>query len=208
MKYKTLTNPNNEVSASLHPTTLYFTAKLILIAVFAASFAPAYAQVSPDEPPENASAKRYGTGWTCDRGYQEADGACNAIELPANTYATTSSYGRGWECNRGYRRSNESCIAILLPAHAYLNSARGDTWDCDRGFRKGATTCDVIKVPSNGYLSDSSYGPGWECERGYGADDGACVALQLPANAHLNQSGNDWDCNPPYLKRNSGCTLN
>jgi hypothetical protein len=56
-------------------------------------------------------------------------------------------------------------------------------------------------------LLDASYGPGWTCNRGYEATDKACIALQVPENAHLDYSGNDWECNQPYLKRAGGCAL-
>ena len=169
MNYKTTMGPCNEVIASLRPVTSRFTGRLILIALLVAASGSVYAQAGPGDVPENASAKRYGTGWACDRGYREADGACAAVDIPANAYATGSSYGSGWECSRGFRRSKGSCAAIRVPANAYLNSTRGDTWKCDRGFRKIDDTCVAIKVPSNGYLSDSSYGRGWQCDRGFGA---------------------------------------
>ena len=76
-----------------------------------------------------------------------------------------------------------------------------------RGFRTAKNACIAIKVPANAYLTDASYGPGWNCNRGYSATDTACIALPVPENAHLDYSGNDWECNQPFLKRAGDCVL-
>lgn len=44
---------------------------------------------------ENAHAKELGSGWLCDRGYEEVDGICNAIRVPENAFPTDSSFNRG-----------------------------------------------------------------------------------------------------------------
>ena len=157
--------------------------------------------------PANASANKYGTGWFCDPGYREQDGECKAIVIPPNAYATNKSYGRGWECNRGYLLTNGACVRIEVPPNAYLDMTSGRRWRCERGYRARAQECVAINVPKNGFLSGNSYDAGWKCKRGYAAIDGDCVALQLPENAHIDYSGNDWSCDPPYIKRNDGCVL-
>jgi hypothetical protein len=73
--------------------------------------------------PENTHAETYGTGWECNRGFSETDGACAAIQVPANAYPTSLSYGRGWDCKRGYREIHNTCNAVEIPASAYLNAS-------------------------------------------------------------------------------------
>ena len=141
----------------------------------------AHAQTRPTEAPLNARKPDYSSDWECNPGFQEKAGACVAIAIPENAYATKTSYGRGWECDRGYRRTETSCLEIAIPANASLTSF-GDQWSCFRGFRKTSDACVAIAVPSNGYLSDASYGEGWECGRGYRPVDGACAAIVVPAN--------------------------
>ena len=68
--------------------------------------------------------------------------------------------------------------------------------------------CIAIKTPKNGYYSDSPSWPGWKCERGYRHVNEACVQVKLPTNAHLNHSGNDWECNRPYQRRQRKCVIN
>ena len=180
---------------------------LIFLALLVAFSGLVFSQVRSVDFPENASAKRYGTGWECNRGYRKADHACVAVDIPANAYATDASYGRGWECSRGYRRTHQSCVVIKLPPNAYLNSTRGDTWKCKRGYRPVDDECFIINVPRNGYLMGASYGPGWKCDRGERAVKEACVALQVPDNAHISISEHNWECNRPYHKQQNGCVL-
>ena len=156
--------------------------------------------------PDNARAKNYGSGWECNEGYREKDGLCAVIEVPANAYPTKSSNGKGWKCSWGHREEDNACIAIEVPANAYLDGS-GDIWTCDRGFRKVADACVAIQVPANGYLVDSSYGTGWACNRGFRAVGNDCVAVELPRNAHLDYTGQDWDCNRPYLRQYDICVL-
>lgn len=51
--------------------------------------------------PENASAKAYGDGRVCNRGFRQDSGACLVIAVPANAPATKTSCGRGWQSRRG-----------------------------------------------------------------------------------------------------------
>jgi hypothetical protein len=109
-----------------------------------------YAEGATGDPPENATAKRYGRGWACDPGYQQVEGRCVALKLPDNAYPTSTSYGRGWECGWGYQNIDETCIAVAVPPNAYLNSFTGDRWRCDRGYREVNAVCVAIEVPTNG----------------------------------------------------------
>ena len=106
--------------------------QLMFLAFLVAVTGHVFAQGRFAEIPENASAKQYGSGWVCDRGYREASGACIAVKVPVDAYATDSSYGRAWECNWGFRRVNETCMVIKVPPNAYLNSYGSDRWTCDR----------------------------------------------------------------------------
>lgn len=154
--------------------------------------------------PENAHAETYGSGWECDRGYAETDGACTPIQVPANAYLTNSSYGRGWDCKRGFRENRSTCIPFEVPANAYLN-ASGNGWKCHRGYQNARNACKAVEVPENGYLNDTSYGTGWSCDRGFTPVGRACEPLKLPPNTHLDFSGNRWECDPPLLRRNDEC---
>jgi hypothetical protein len=155
----------------------------------------AFAQGLSGDVPANARAKSYGTGWECQRGFRETDGACVAVVVPANGYGTDATYGRGWECRRGYREVDEACIAVKVPANAYLDPP-GDGWKCHRGFLESDGNCIAIKVPRNGYLTDTAYGSGWKCDRGYRATDDACVAITVPANGYFVDAsyGRGWKC--------------
>jgi hypothetical protein len=178
---------------------------LISITLLAAVPSHVFARDPLVEIPEHASAKRYGGGWECDRGYREANGICMAVKVPADAYATNASYGPGWECNWGYGKVDETCVAIEVPPNAYLNASGSARWTCDRGYRPVGEACVPIEVPVNGYLTDDSYRTGWKCERGYREAREACVALDIPENAHIDYSGNDWECNEPYQKRQGKC---
>lgn len=167
--------------------------------------AATFAKDAPDKIPKNALAKSYGSGWKCNRGFQESEGRCAQIKVPANGYPTKSSYGRVWECLRGYKIANEACVAIKVPSHGYLASY-GDQWKCHRGYRRVEDGCAAVRVPANGYLADDdSYGRGWQCKRGFAAIDAGCVAVKLPANAHLDFSGSRWECDRSYEKKQGRC---
>lgn len=156
--------------------------------------------------PVNATAKSYGTGWSCNKGYREKNNACEAIIIPDNAYSTNKTYGIGWECNRGYRKIDDACVVIKIPVNGYLDFD-GKKVKCNRGYLMVDKFCKVINVPANGYLTKSSYGPGWECERGYQANKNACIPVKLPENSHINFSGNNWECDKPYQRQNNQCTL-
>lgn len=85
MNYKITTSLRKRVIALLCPIACQFPGRLILIGFLAAAFGPVYAQDSPVDTPANASAKSYGTGWACDRGYRKAEGACAVVNDPLST---------------------------------------------------------------------------------------------------------------------------
>lgn len=146
----------------------------------------------------------YGQGWQCSWGYIQKGSTCLALVKPDNAYVDAS--GDRWKCDRGFRRSENLCEAIIIPKNGYLsNSAYGSGWECERGFRADEDKCVAINVPENAYLTNASHGPGWKCVRGYQSDGNICVELQVPENAHVDYSGNDWECNRPYLKRQDVC---
>gem|GEM_PF-667934 len=156
--------------------------------------------------PENAYLTAAGDDWNCDRGYRETDGQCVKIKVPKHAFLTDESSGSGWYCGRGYQADGNQCIPVHVPAHAYLNES-GERWFCEHGYRESNGTCAAIKVPAHGYLNDTIYGPGWKCLRGYHAVNGHCAALQMPKNAHIDYSGNNWECDKPYDKRQNSCAL-
>ncbi len=134
------------------------TRRLLAVAVALASaisFIPTSvrAQSIAAEVPPNAQARSYGSGWECDLGYREDQGACVAIQIPANAYPTGRSYGDGWDCAHGYRRQASACVEIVVPDNAYL-TAKGDDWQCDRLFQRVGAACEAIAVPDYGYLID------------------------------------------------------
>ena len=168
---------------------------LVLLALLASAQGVVSAENDSPELPENARAKSYGSGWECERGYREANGACAAIGVPANAYLTNTSYGSGWECGRGYREDNGACAAVRVPANAYpTNTRSGNGWKCERGYRKVKGACPSIKVPPNAYLNNS--GDRWKCNRGYRAVDESCVAIKVQANGYLTDSSHrsSWSC--------------
>ena len=78
---------------------------LIFLASLAAAPGVVFAQGGSVGMPENARVKSYGSGWECNRGYREFNGACIAIKVPPNGYLNSS--GDGWKCDRGYRAVND-----------------------------------------------------------------------------------------------------
>lgn len=199
--FRASTTPGRAVTTSLRLCAAVLLPLALLLAEHAV------AREAATEPPEHATATRYGGRWNCDHGYQESNGSCAAVSLPANAYATDSSYGSGWACRRGFREIDETCVAVVVPANAYLIAGRGDAWKCSRGFRQAGESCIAIDVPANGFLSTSLYGSGWDCERGYKAVGETCIALVVPDNAHVNHTGNGWSCNRPYRKARGVCEL-
>ena len=167
----------------------------------------ALAETAMDRVPENAAANSYGSGWRCNAGFLESDGACEAVEIPEHGYATTSSYRTGWKCSHGFEETNGSCIPVEVPANAYIDPSRGDSWKCSRGYREADNTCVAIDVPQDGHLNESIHGLGWECDRGYRAKGGACIAVTVPANAYPTYTtyGNGWECRRGYKEIDGGC---
>ena len=51
------------------------------------------AGTTDDSIPENATASHSGSGWRCNAGFREADGACAGIVVPDNAFATNSKVG-------------------------------------------------------------------------------------------------------------------
>ena len=82
---------------------------LILLVALATVPDIVFAQGASAGMPKNASAKSYGSGWECNRGYRRADRACAAIIVPSNAYLSPS--GDRWECDRGYSKIDEA-IAV------------------------------------------------------------------------------------------------
>jgi len=124
---------------------------LILLTLLAAVHGLVFAQGDSVELPENAHAKGYGSGWECEQGYREDNGACTAVRVPANAYLTNTSYGSGWECNRGFRKENGICAAVKVPVNGYpTNSPYGNGWKCGRGYREVNGACSSIKTPAIG----------------------------------------------------------
>ena len=86
--------------------------------------------------PANASARNFGEGWECDRGYRREDNACLAIIVPENAYATNRSYGTGWECMHGFQEVDGAiCLEVVVPDGGYLDPS-GQRWNCLRGYIK------------------------------------------------------------------------
>ena len=113
---------------------------LIYLALLVAVPDHAFGQGRSVGIPEHASAKRYGSGWECDRGYRVDKDACIAINVPSNGYLTDASYGSGWKCDRGYRADRGACVAFKIPENAHLNYS-GNDWNCNRPYRKQQGGC-------------------------------------------------------------------
>lgn len=186
------------------PLHIRTTRSLLAFALLAAMSSGSYGSKETADIPANARATSYGSGWECNRGYQNSAGSCVAITIPPNAYATDASYGRGWECKHGYRDVDNTCVAVKVPANGYLD-ASGKDWKCNRGYRPVRETCEEIRVPANAFYVESSYGTGWQCARGYSEVNGACIAVVVPENGHLNHAGNDWECDRPFRKEQKRC---
>ena len=134
-----------------------------LLAVFATALVitgPGFAQDGTGAPPDNAQNRTYGNGWDCNIGYREYDGACAALDIPENAYATGRSYGTGWACQRGFEETaGGTCAAIFVPENAFLRSS-GFGWECERGYREERDTCVAIDVPEHAYLTNDNSGAG------------------------------------------------
>ncbi|MQX38410.1 hypothetical protein [Roseospira navarrensis] len=169
----------------------------------------AVAQDQTGPTPENAHDRSYDGGWDCDDGYRLEDGACKAIGVPDNAFATGRSYGSGWECRHGFTDVDGlTCRAVFVPPNAYLD-ATGLEWACDRGYRRVRDGCEPVNRPENSFLSDDTYGSEWECDRGYLEEAGRCVAIDVPENAFLveRESGPGWRCERGYEPDGNTCVL-
>ena len=185
---------------------------LALAVVLAGLSGAALAQDEDAARPPNSHPERYGSGWECDWGYQEEDGTCVAVNVPANAYLTP--LGASWECRRGFRREsrgfgqdNDVCVPIKVPAHGYLDVNTFNGWSCEIGYRDERNRCVDIVVPENAhaYPLYEPYGPGWKCMRGYRRDDTKCVEVQVPAHAFLTAAGDDWKCERGYEEVGHSC---
>jgi len=171
-----------------------------LILSVAPGSAWAQGQGATVDVPANASARTNLSGWVCDRGYHESNGACTLVNVPANAHLTGGMYGRGWDCERGFRLVDESCVAVAVPEDAYLDSS-GEGWKCNRGYlRVNAVdaTCHAIQVPANAFLN--ALGDGWVCDRGHREVAESCVAVRVPANGYATNTtyGAAWNCERGY----------
>ena len=83
---------------------------LTLLVLLAAAPGHAFSQGHSVGIPEHASAKRFGSGWECDRGYRAAREACVALEIPENAHLDYS--GNDWECNEPYRKRQDRCARM------------------------------------------------------------------------------------------------
>lgn len=182
-------------------------AGVLAMACIVANFSgPVAAQDGSGAVPDDATARRYGSGWDCDVGFQVKAGACIRTEIPENAFATGKSYGSGWACRRGYEEDGGACRAIPIPENAYLHYS-GYGWQCERGYRKVHAACVLIELPENAFLTEEPSETGWRCERGYEARNGGCAQINLPENAHLDRSGNAWRCDQSFQLANGQCVL-
>ena len=197
-------------SAAVHiladrPTVMaLFVGSIIAVMLLAL---PAFAQTAALTMPENASAKRYGSGWECNIGFRLNENACVAVVVPQNAYETNRSYGSGWECLHGFRGTDEAaCVAVEVPEGGFLDPS-GERWRCLRGYIKINDTCQEILVPANAYLADASYGSMWTCKRGFETTGEQCTPIAVPANAFLNGSGygQPWTCERGFFEKAGLC---
>ena len=69
---------------------------LMLLVLLTAVPGRVFAKGGTVEMPENASAKKYGSGWECDRGYRASKETCLALKVPKNAHLDYS--GNEWKC--------------------------------------------------------------------------------------------------------------
>lgn len=158
------------------------------------------------EIPSNAFLSFTGNGWECDRGFRRVGKKCVETLVPENGHLTTGSWGTGWKCNRGFRASGAACLPIAIPDNGYAtNLESGSGWRCERGFTVMGERCIPVSVPENAYFDEGAYPDQWKCERGFEQVDGFCISLSVPENAHLGYSGNRWECDKPYIRKEDSC---
>jgi hypothetical protein len=150
--------------------------------------------------PPNAQKNPFGPGWTCNRGFQNINGKCVAVQVPAN--AELDILGSGWACQRGFQDLSGKCVAVKVPQNAELDIL-GHGWVCKRGFQDLSEKCVAIQIPQNAELD--ILGHGWVCKRGFQNADGKCLVVKIPQNAELNALGNDWSCIAGFKRAGAGC---
>jgi hypothetical protein len=97
---------------------------LLLAAVMAGLATSGQTQDGNGPVPENEDDRRYVSGWDCNPGYRIAEGACVALEMPANSYPTGRSHGTGWACEHGYREvPGGACVAVRIPENGFLDAS-------------------------------------------------------------------------------------
>lgn len=196
------------VSTTLVGVARYSAHVMIIASLVALSMAgtvpDAAAQTADVLLPDHATARRYGGGWTCDRGYRQTGESCAAVVVPPNAYL--SPFGNDWECQRLFRKRDGACVAVVVPEHAYVDDdTYGRGWRCDQGFREASGACLAVQVPANAFAADSSFGSGWRCERGFRTVGERCESVAVPGNALLDISGERWNCNRGFIRTGQEC---
>lgn len=186
------------------PSAFLRIACLLICAGLFATNASAQTATSVSGSPANSVQKPHGGGWTCDRGFEEADKACVKAGVPEYAHLAGSVHGAGQECNYGSEPTGETCAPGTVPVNAYLDGT-GTRWDCDRGVRPGEGGSTRIVLPGNAYLTDAASGPGWTCDPGYAAKAGGCASIKVPEFAHLNSSGDGWQCKRACRQAGRAC---
>ena len=77
-------------------------ARMLGFALFCATLMlvlPTFTARAEISVPDNATANSFNSGWRCDSGFQEDDGACVQVTMPANAYLNDRAYGGGWACS-------------------------------------------------------------------------------------------------------------
>jgi hypothetical protein len=82
---------------------------LVLLLLLSVVPGVAAAEATLAKAPANAHAKKFGSGWDCDRGFRSTVDSCEALELPANAHIGYS--GNDWTCDPGYRRQGDGCTS-------------------------------------------------------------------------------------------------
>jgi hypothetical protein len=144
-------------------------AALVLLALCCRG--PSHA-ASQERIPANAHKNLLGTGWECNRGFQQRGDSCVPVQIPAN--AQLDILGHGWECRRGYSQNGRTCEPVRIPANAHLDIL-GHGWECDRGFREQANGCVRVIVPAHAHLD--VLGHGWECDANYKHQRDSCTPM-------------------------------
>ena len=127
-----IARPDDRASARIRAATLRIGSALLAAIAAWSTFgvAPGVQAQTAVAVPDNATARRYGAGWTCDRGYRRVGSDCEAVAVPPNAYLSAS--GDDWECERLFRERDGGCEALLIPANAYAEDrSYGRGWRCE-----------------------------------------------------------------------------